>query len=99
MLEHSGIRDFFDFVATAEFSKDKTEKFEMIKKKYHVSDQDILFITDALGDVKEAKLAAVPTIAVTWGVHDHTYFNKESYDNLIGVVHSISELKDFIVAE
>ena len=96
LLERSGIKDLFDLVATAEFSKSKIEKFKLIEEKYNVNKKDVLFITDSLGDVKEAEIAEVPTIAVTWGVHDNAFFNNEKHPYLVGVTHTVKELSDFI---
>ncbi len=81
-------------IATAELSKSKVEKFALITEKYNVNASDTLFITDALGDVKEAEMAGVPTVAVTWGVHDHTFFNRKKHSNLIGVVNTVKELQN-----
>ena len=96
LLESTGIKSLFDFLATAELSKDKVEKFRLIKEKYKVDEKEMLFITDALGDVKDADIARVPTIAVTWGVHDKTFFEREKHDNLIGIVNTVKELSNFI---
>jgi phosphoglycolate phosphatase len=35
--------------------------------KYGIGAEDCLFITDTLGDIKEAHHMKVPTVAVTWG--------------------------------
>jgi phosphoglycolate phosphatase-like HAD superfamily hydrolase len=56
----------------------------------------MIFITDALGDVKEAQLAEIPTVAVTWGVHDESFFDSEKYPNIIEVIHNVQELNEFI---
>lgn len=96
LLEKSGIKNLFDLIATAEFSKSKVEKFKLIEEKYNTTKDKILFITDSLGDVKEAQIAKVPTVAVTWGVHDRLFFDKEKYSNIIGIVNTVEELSQFI---
>lgn len=96
LLERSGIKEFFSFVATADVSKDKVEKFELIKKEFGVQNKDLLFITDALGDVKDAEVAEVPTVAVTWGVHNKTFFEREKHPFLVSIVDSVKDLSDFI---
>lgn len=98
LLEYNGIRTLFDFIASAEVSKSKVEKFKIIEDRYAVSNDRLLFITDALGDVRDADEAHVPTIAVTWGVHDESYFAREPHENLRKVVHSVSELKASILS-
>lgn len=96
ILEYSKITHLFDLVATAELSRSKAEKFKLIKDKYNVGNNDILFITDALGDVREADGADIPTVAVTWGVHDKSFFEHEKHSNLIKIVDTIKELENFI---
>jgi phosphoglycolate phosphatase len=96
ILENSKITHLFDFVAPAELSKNKTEKFKLIEEKYDAKNEDVLFITDAIGDVKEAEIADIPTVAVTWGVHDGSFFENGKYPNLIKVVGTVKELGDFI---
>lgn len=96
LLENAGIKNLFDFIATAELSTDKVEKFKLIQNKYKTENKDLLFITDALGDVRDADVAGIPTVAVTWGVHGGEFFKDDRYHNLIGVVDTVEELLDFI---
>lgn len=96
VLERHGILDLFDFLGTKEVSIKKTEKFKMIKEKYSVDSKDMIFITDTLGDIREADHENVPTIAVTWGIHDHAYFNREPHENLVAIVDSVSKLRDYL---
>ncbi len=96
LLEKLEIKNLFDFIATAEVSKDKTEKFKLIEEKYNIQKEQMLFITDALGDIREADSAQVPTVAVTWGVHNERYFNREPHSNLKSIVCSVTDLEDFI---
>lgn len=98
LLERSNIKDYFDFIATADLSKDKVEKFQIIRDRYGAENKDVVFITDALGDLRDADTANVPTITVTWGVHDISFFEREEHDNLFGVANTVGELKDFILS-
>jgi phosphoglycolate phosphatase len=97
LLEKSGIKEYFNLIAAAEFSKSKVEKFEFIKEKYQLQENQMIFITDSLGDVKESSLAKVPTIAVTWGVHDRTYFDPSEYQNIEAIVDSVQELEEVLL--
>lgn len=50
-----------------------TSKEGMIKKilnKYQANPGQTFFITDTVGDIKEAKRIGLKTIAVSWGFHD-----------------------------
>ncbi len=98
LLEQADITHLFDFIAPAEVSTSKVEKFKMIEEKYAVRSEEMLFVTDALGDVCEAEQAEVPTIAVAWGIHDESYFRREAHKNLVAIVHSVPELKSFLIA-
>lgn len=97
LLETSGLKPLFDFIATIELSKSKVEKFKLIEERYCIKGKDIIFITDSLGDLREADLAGIPTVAVTWGVHDETYFKREPHSNLINIVHSVKELRNLVL--
>lgn len=96
LLENAGIKDMFDYIATKEVSKNKSEKFTMIQERYEVNKEDMIFITDTLGDLKEAQHSGITTIAVTWGAHDESFFIREKYDNLKAIVHSSNELKHLL---
>ena len=52
----------------------------------------MIFVTDTLGDVLEAKTAGINTIAVTWGAHDRIYFNNDIHENLKAIVDTIEDL-------
>jgi len=96
LLERSGIISLFDFVATAEISKSKIDKFKIIEERYGITKKDVLFITDTLGDIREADIAHIPTVAVTWGAHNEDYFNREPHKNLLKILKTFDELGDFI---
>jgi phosphoglycolate phosphatase len=98
LLERVGIDKIFDFILSADVSKSKIEKFQTVKNKYQIDSQKIIFITDTLGDVKEADQVNIPTIAVTWGFHDHKYFLKETHHNLKYICDSVAELKKIILS-
>lgn len=96
LLENSNTKDLFDFLATAELSKSKSEKFKIIQGKYNVQQDEMLFITDTLGDIREADIAGIPTVAVTYGAHDRSYFIREEHKNLLTILDSIEELRSFL---
>jgi phosphoglycolate phosphatase-like HAD superfamily hydrolase len=96
LLERAEIISLFDFIGTAEISKSKVAKFKAIEEKYGFDGNSALFVTDTLGDVREADIANVPTVAVTWGVHDRSYFTREEHKNLIGIADTFEELRKFI---
>jgi HAD superfamily hydrolase (TIGR01509 family) len=97
ILDNSKVRDLFDFVGTKETAIKKVEKFKMIQEKYGVSADEMIFVTDTVGDIKEAQEAEVPTIAVTWGAHKRDYFDREKYTIIKAIVDSIAELRQTIL--
>lgn len=64
------IYDLFDEIFGAEIHLSKVEKIKMVFKKYSAKPADCLFITDTLGDIKEAGKTKVKSLAVMWGFHD-----------------------------
>jgi phosphoglycolate phosphatase len=96
LLEKNGILHLFDFLGTAEISKSKVEKFKIIEDKYNLTNKETIFVTDTLGDLREADIAGVPTVCVTWGAHDHTYFGREPHKNLLKIVDTMAELKEIL---
>lgn len=47
----------------------KVKKMKMVFKKYDITPDDCVFITDTLGDMHEAARAGVGAIGITWGFH------------------------------
>lgn len=99
LLEKCGIYNFFDYMGTVEIDRSKVKKFNLIKEKYGVSGEEMIFVTDTLGDILEAKEAGVPTIAVMWGIHDRQYFLREPHENLLAIVDSVEELREKILGK
>ena len=96
LLEREKIIKHFDYLGTYNpdgIAQTKIEKFKAIAKKYNIEMQDMLFITDSLGDVREVATLAVPTIAVTWGMHDRSFFEREAHPHLVAIVDTVEELK------
>lgn len=95
-LTRHGVIDFFDYMGTADISRSKVEKFKLIKEKYNTDFSEMIFVTDTIGDLKEASIVGIPTVGVTWGVHDLEDFKKDGWDNLVGIAHTVDELKTFL---
>lgn len=97
LLDQAGVRGLFDTVATKEMSLSKVEKFQILQEKCGITKENMLFVTDTLGDVREADVAGIPTIAVTYGAHSRAYFVREPHDNLVSVVDSVKELAGLLM--
>jgi len=68
-LEAAGCLDLFVAILGYETHTSKVEKFKMCKLEYSVDLDETVFVTDTLGDIKEANKVGVRTIAVTFGFH------------------------------
>ena len=68
-LDQHGIANHFIEIMGGEVHESKIEKMNMVFTKYGITAEDCLFVTDTLGDLREAAHVHVPTIAVTWGFH------------------------------
>lgn len=73
-LTKHALTDQFAFLATKEVSTSKKEKLELSLQKYQVLPEDVLFITDTIGDLLEGRAVGIPVIAVTWGTHSKQDF-------------------------
>jgi len=60
----------FQDILGSDFMLSKKEKILYVIQKYNVTLQDIYYIGDTTGDIKEGRAAGVKTVGVTWGWHD-----------------------------
>jgi len=68
-LKRNGISHIFDHVWGATVHKSKVEKLKGLMNVHAVEPDQCRFITDTLGDIREAWEAGIQSIAVTWGFH------------------------------
>lgn len=69
------ISKFIDILGS-DINRSKSFKIKSILKKYNISNKDTVFITDTLGDIKEANECGVSSIGVTWGLHGKEILEK-----------------------
>ena len=70
-LDRHDIAAHFDTVMGADVHKSKVHKIKLAFDMYEASPEQCLFITDTLGDMREATKAGVRSVGVSWGWHDH----------------------------
>ena len=75
-LQKKSIRETFSAVYGADVHFDKAVKIEMALQKAGVRSEEAVFITDTLGDIREAAKVNVPSIAVTWGFQKEANLKK-----------------------
>jgi phosphoglycolate phosphatase len=68
-LELFNYDGYFREILGSDFMFSKKEKILHAAKKYQVELQDVYYIGDTTGDIKEGKQAGVKTVGVTWGWH------------------------------
>ena len=69
-LEKYHLGRYFSEILGSDIHTKKTEKIQIVFDKYAVSAKDCVFITDSLGDMREATEKNVDAIGVTWGWHN-----------------------------
>ena len=78
-----GIGDHFAEVMGNDVHKSKIAKIGMALARYGADAPDCVFITDTLGDIKEAHHMNVPTIAVTWGYQSGETLGKGAPSSIV----------------
>ncbi len=75
--------DVFRDVFGYETSLLKTEKFKILKEKYSVQPEEVIFVTDTLGDVMEGREVGCRILAETFGYHDRERLQQGKPDWLV----------------
>lgn len=70
VLEQAGVLELFKKILGVETHKSKVEKFKMLMEQNNITSENSIFITDTLGDIKEAHKVGIKTIAGTFGFHN-----------------------------
>ena len=90
-LEHHNIRQYVQEIYGNEVSESKVEKFNMILQKYNISAGDCVFITDTLGDVKEASKVGIKIVAVTWGYQSRATLERGKPAAIVEISNDIAD--------
>lgn len=69
-LNKNGLTPYFIEVMGNDVHASKVEKIKMIFSKYNTTAESCVFVTDTLGDMREAEKTGVSVIGVTWGFHN-----------------------------
>jgi len=69
-LLNNGLAEAFAFVYGVETHKLKAKKFNLVKRRFGLKNHEISFVTDTLGDIREANGAGIRVVAVDFGFHD-----------------------------
>jgi len=69
-LEREGMQGHFPDILGWDVHANKHHKIRFLMKKYSLSPAECLMVTDTAGDVREAALAGIDSIGVSWGYHE-----------------------------
>lgn len=89
-LDKFGLVHEFDAVYGADIHWNKHKKIEMVFEKHQTDQEHSIMITDTLGDIREATLAGIKSIGVTWGFHGELELKE---GEPLAIVHTPEELK------
>ena len=84
---------YFREILGSDFMFSKKDKILYAIKKYQVAPQDIYYIGDTTGDIKEGKQAGVKTVGVTWGWHGKEKMAAAKPDYLFDKPEELLQLK------
>jgi phosphoglycolate phosphatase len=93
MLGREKMLQHFRKILGADVEINKAKKIASVFSEYNASAESAIFITDTVGDVKEARKAGVDSIAVTWGNHGA---DRLQTVNPFAIVNSPTELLQII---
>lgn len=92
-LTQVGLRECFREILGNDIEKSKVKKIRHVLTQYAIKPSETVFITDTLGDIKEAHACDVLSIAVTWGYHPAETLSK---GDPFKIVYTPSELRSTI---
>ncbi len=69
VLREGMVLPCFGHILGKEAHESKVEKFRHIAREENLSLKEVLFVTDTLGDLKEAEKVSMPSLAVIFGYH------------------------------
>jgi phosphoglycolate phosphatase len=73
----------FQAIYGSDFKYSKKEKIDYAVDKYGIPRNRTFYIGDTVGDIVEAKMAGVLSVAVTWGWHDRDRLAKANPDFIV----------------
>lgn len=83
ILSRHGFNGCFREILGADFGYSKKDKILYALKSIQMEKERTFYVGDTVGDIKEARLAGVKTVAVTWGWHSKEKLETASPDYLI----------------
>ena len=85
--------DFFLEVLGQDTHRSKVIKINWLLEKYGLKKEECIFVTDTLGDLKEANEVGMKAIAVDFGYHDRKRLEQ---GNPLSIVSEFSEIRQIV---
>ncbi len=92
-LERNGLRGNFKEVLAYEAGHSKLDKFRVLFEKHNIDVNSCVFVTDTLGDIREAHSASLKTIACSFGFHSR---ERVMEGNPFAIASSFNEVRELI---
>lgn len=96
VFEREEIDTMFSVFMGPEVSIYKHVKLQMLMEEFGLEADELVFITDTVGDIAEAQKINVPTIGVTWG-----FSTREQLEEIAPtyLVHTAKELEELLLTD
>lgn len=91
-LNKNNMKELFKEVFGAEKGLSKEDKFNKAIEKYNLNKEDIIFITDTLGDIKEANQLGIKSIGVSWGYQNKKTLEKGKPYKIVSVPEELTKV-------
>ena len=97
VLEREDLQSYFIDILGRDVHTSKVIKIKMLLEKYSVLPENTVFVTDTVGDIKEARECGVKSIAVTWGFHNEETLKEAKPVKIVSTPESLQEaIKDVL---
>lgn len=97
ILDREGLSSCFKDILGCDVDTSKVVKNKMFLEKYNTSPEDAIFITDTTGDVGEARVCGIKSIAVTWGFQERATLEKSNPARIVSSPEELSSaLKELL---
>ena len=93
-LKRFDAAEYFDDIFGNDVHTSKVEKINMLFARYELAPEHCVFVTDTLGDMREAEKAGVASIGVSWGFHDRARLEKGNPFKIVDHPHELPEAVD-----
>ncbi len=92
-LQQFKFHGYFQEVLGSDFLLSKKDKIHYAAGKYQIATEDIYYIGDTTGDIREGRAAGVKTVGVTWGWHSKEKMAQAGPDYLFDQPKELLQLK------